>query len=79
MKISHELLNEVRRSREYADYVLYGNDGVIKINYGKLPKQHYLPLNGDYVEGLILSQKLNEAHRSEGDYIRLEIEKQRGE
>lgn len=70
MKISRDMFQNLLKCEKYAPYLLFENMKVF-INMKALPKTHYLDLNGDSVDGLILCQKLNE-HKA--DLVPVEIE-----
>jgi len=61
MKVTKELKVKLLQSKEYQPYILFRvNDPAIYIDFKNLPKECYLPINGDYVEGWLFSRKLQE-------------------
>ncbi len=62
IEIERELYLNILRSKEYAPYLIFkkGNDSVF-LDIIELPKKHYLPINGVYVDGFIFSGKIIDA------------------
>jgi len=67
MRVFMDTYLNLLKCSEYAPHLLKrpGEDAVY-VNFEAMPKSFYLPLNGNYVEGLIFSQKLNEAKKDNG-------------
>jgi len=55
-----ELYLALLASEEYVDYLYHTKNNKLFIDVKKLPKDHYLSVNGDYAHGLCLCWKLNE-------------------
>ena len=58
-----EKYNDVRGCNEYQPYLLFKTKerNTFWIDMEKIPKEHYLPINGNYVDGLIFCNQLNDA------------------
>ena len=50
------------QSLEYAPYLLFkpNEKGIVWLDLDNLPKTHYLPICGDYCEGIKLVWKIND-------------------
>ena len=69
LKLTNKEYANLLRSKEYAEYLLFNDKGTF-INFKSLPKTHYLEINGDSINGLLFSQRLNEV---KAPLIKLEV------
>lgn len=56
-------------SEEYVNYLYQTENGELFIDMKKIPKDHYLTVNGDYGYGFSLASKLNETR---SDLVKVE-------
>ena len=59
--LNHEDFYNLLCSKEYEPYLLFykGIKGIVYLNLETLPRDKYLPINGNYCKGFILVQKIN--------------------
>lgn len=57
-----EEFNKLLQSQEYAPYLLFKPNvkGIVWLNIDNMPKTHYLPICGNYYEGIKLVWKIND-------------------
>ena len=62
MILSRNNYHKLLKSEEYAPYLMFNtNDRNISINIKILPKDYYLPVDGDYFLGIELAWEINKA------------------
>lgn len=62
MRVTMEQFRELCSAPEYANCLAFKpeEDRTAYILWNKLPKDHYLTINGDYMKGFIFVRKLND-------------------
>ena len=71
MEIEMDLYIALLSSQEYAPYLIHKTDGTKYIDMKNIPKKSYKPLNGDYVAGFKLVNRINDAD-FEGNLLKVE-------
>jgi len=65
-------VSKEHQSPEYSPYLLFDGKGSVAIDMKNIPKSSYKPLNGDYVAGFMLVNRINDAEES-GELLKIEI------
>ena len=62
MTLERDLYMKLLEAPEYAEMLAFPvGGGSMSLVWDRVPKRHYLPLCGDYVDGFILCGRLNDA------------------